>query len=209
MPHRCSDSPMNSVTMLACPEHLFSSCERPATWDSSDNPVASWCANSAPREEKISRSALNDLFGVAFVAGMMRMNWINATTCGTSIRCPWLSDIKYYFMWKISIAPFAVTTSKSRPAAAVGRECVLCRSPSDTNGKWRPYPRQDTPYFLQTFIGSDSIVRRIVCPGWSGQSWMATMVSLASFSWSLLRTAYHQFAWAFFFFEIAHVHQYR
>ena len=42
------------------------------------------------------------------------------------------------------LTPMAVTTSKSRPAAAVGREFVLCRSLSDTNGKWRPYPRQDT-----------------------------------------------------------------
>ena len=122
----------------------------------------------------------------------MRMNWRSATTCDISNRCPWLSDRKYSFMWKIFIAPSAVTTSKSTPAAAVGREFVLCRSPSDTNCKWCPDILVIMILLVQAFICCDYWLQSI--PDDGGPS---------LFSWSLLRTAHHQIAWALFFFEIA------
>ena len=72
---------------------------------------------------------INDLSDVAFVAGMLRMNWKSATTRDISNRWPWLSDRKYFFTWKIFVSPSAVTTSKSTPnSSSWTRMCSLSNS---------------------------------------------------------------------------------
>ena len=111
------------------------------------NPITVWTHILQPFkcQRDVAVYWVNDLSDVAFVAGMLRMNWRSATTWDISNR--WLAEWQkvLFHVKDIQLLHLQSQHRNQRPTAAVGSGCVLCRIPSDTNGKWRPDPRHDAP----------------------------------------------------------------
>ena len=168
------------------------------------------------------RRALNDLSDVAFVAGMMRMNCRSATTCDISNRCPWLSDRKEALLFHVkdmhrSICCHNIEINAKQLKLDANLFFVEVRLLQMAMTNDVPILLM-TCHFLQAFISSESNVRRMLCPGWSGRNRMdagddgiiefsvfLTMEALRCYR-EVLRTAYHHIAWALVFIEIVQVH---